>query len=68
MAILVLRLTALRSFFLENHKQSQWRYKEHQDQESEQEVIHGSLVVEDYVSHKDELVVPRSVIERSFSV
>ena len=60
--------TALPGFFLENRKQSQWHYKERQDQESEQEVIHRSLEVEDHVSHKDELVVPRSVIERSFSI
>jgi len=35
--------TALQGFFLENRKQSQWRYKERQDQQSEQEVIHRSI-------------------------
>jgi hypothetical protein len=59
---------ALRSLFLENHNQSYQQYKDDQRKESEQEVIHRSLEVEDHVSHKDELVVPRSVIERSFSV
>jgi hypothetical protein len=60
--------TALPGFFLENRKQSQWCYKERKDKPPEQEVIHKLLIVEDHVSHKDELVVPRSVIERSFSV
>ncbi len=59
---------ALRSLFLENHNQSYQQYKDHQRKDSEHEVIHRSLEVENHVSHKNELVMPRSVIERSFSV
>ena len=61
-------LSPLRSFFLENRKQSQWHYKERQDQESEQEVIHKSLIVEDHVGREHELIMPGSVVKGSLSV
>jgi hypothetical protein len=61
-------LSPLRSFFFENRKQRQWHYKEHQGKQSEQEVIHRSLVVENHVSGKDELVVSCSIIVRSFGI
>jgi hypothetical protein len=38
-----LTAAALPGFFLENRKQSQWRYKERKDKHPEQEVIHRSI-------------------------
>jgi len=60
--------TVLPGFFLENRKQSQWHYKERQDQESEQEVIHRSLEVEDHIRGKSELIMPGSIVVYPFSI
>jgi hypothetical protein len=60
--------TALPGFFLENRKQSQWRYKERKDEPPEQEVLHKLLIVEDHVGGKDELVMPGAVVKGSLSV
>ena len=61
-------LSPLRSFFLENREQCQWHDKERKNQESEQEIIHKSLVVEDHIRGKSELVMPGSVVVSPFVV
>jgi hypothetical protein len=53
---------ALPGFFLENRKQSQWRYKDRKDKHPEQEVIHKLLIVENDVGGERELVFPGSEI------
>ena len=61
-------LSPFRRLLLGNREHNQWHYEEYKDQESEQEVIHRSLVVEDYIRGKSELVMPRSVVKGSLSV
>jgi hypothetical protein len=61
-------LSPFRHFLLGNREQSQWHYKERQDQESEQEVIHKSLIVEDHVGGKSELIMPGSVAVYPFCI
>ena len=50
-------LTASQGFLLENRKQNQWQYKERQDKQPEQEVIHKLLIVEDPACDENEQVM-----------
>jgi len=68
MAASALTFTPLQGCFLENRKQSQRRQKERKGKQLKQEVIHRSLVVENHVGGKHELVMPRSVVIHPFIV